>query len=534
MDHATLAQQRVGATLCNTWRLERLLGVGSVAAVYAAVHTSGKREAVKLLHADVAEIPGVRDRFAESARQGGRVRHPGAVEIREVREDDDGAPFVVMELLTGEPLAAVASRRGGVATGELLRLTDDLLDVLAAAHAEGVIHGGVTPENLFIEKGGKLKVLDFSLARVGEGLPAPVRSRLGLAPDMAPEQAQGLALDARADLFAVGATMFRAVARRRVHEAASAAELLVKMANEPARELASVARGASRDLALIVDRALMFDRARRYPDARVMQGDVRALRAGEPPPFASARRDEPQGEVQIVEIDDGAGDITVPRMPGLAAQAVLAAKGALAGATGLPKLRARDSEAPDTPTRIAKTVIRPPMESLAAEVTTMGGDLGTRPTMEAPPPKGHADLDRRRLGLPKARLMDAPETPTVARKPGEVFVPGTEPTLESHALPSAQIGRHVALVSLGFAALLCVSGAALWALRRGASHTRGGAPDDAGELEGSSAIRASSAGLGASSGAGIAPSSTPVSGTGRPRGTGAPTPPPKSSRGNRR
>ena len=298
MDLELEAAQRVGTTLCNKWKLERLIGTGGMAAVYEAAHKIGRRDAIKILHADVARDPDLRARFEQEAHAVNRFKHPGAVEIRDIDVTEDGAPFLVMELLEGEPLAELARRPGGVELDVLLRLTDELLDVLAAAHAQGIIHRDIKPDNLFVLKDGRLKVLDFGIARVRAAVPAQPsastrRTRagmtLGTAPYMPPEQIKGHEIDARADLFAVGATLFRLLARRRVHEAATEAETLVKMASEPAPPLASVAPEVPRDVGLVVDRALMFDRSQRYPDATTMQRDVRALRAGQPPPYAHAR-----------------------------------------------------------------------------------------------------------------------------------------------------------------------------------------------------------------------------------------------------
>src|SRR5208282_609795 len=126
-----------------------------------------------------------------------------------------------MELLDGLPLADLARRPGGIELGELLRLVDEMLDVLAAAHAQGIIHRDIKPDNLFVLHDGRLKVLDFGIARVRAGAPSKLRTRvgatLGTAPYMPPEQIRGVEIDARADLFAVGATMFRLSARRRIH-----------------------------------------------------------------------------------------------------------------------------------------------------------------------------------------------------------------------------------------------------------------------------------------------------------------------------
>src|SRR6185437_13998938 len=217
------AARRVGATLCNKWTLERLLGFGGMAAVYVATHKIGRREAIKILHASVARDPQLRARFEQEAHAVNRVKHPGAVEVRDIDVAEDGSPFLVMELLEGDPLASLARRPEGVELGALLRWVDELLDVLAAAHAQGIIHRDIKPDNLFIRNDGHLKVLDFGIARVRAGAGSRFQTRagatLGTAPYMPPEQIRGAEIDGRADLFAVGATMFRLIAKRRVHEA---------------------------------------------------------------------------------------------------------------------------------------------------------------------------------------------------------------------------------------------------------------------------------------------------------------------------
>jgi eukaryotic-like serine/threonine-protein kinase len=296
MEPEVEAAQRVGTTLKNKWTLERLIGTGGMAAVYVANHKIGRREAIKILHAEVAKDPELRARFEQEAHAVNRFKHPGAVEVRDIDVAEDGAPFLVMELLEGQSLADLARQPGGVPLGDLLRMADELLDVLAAAHAQGIIHRDVKPDNLFVLHDGRLKVLDFGIARVRAGVTnATPRTRigatLGTAPYMPPEQIRGAEIDGRADLFAVGATLFRLIARRRVQEAATETEMLVKMASVQAPPLLSVAPDAPRDVGLVVDRALMFERDQRYPDALTMQGDVRALRAGMPPPYATALAD---------------------------------------------------------------------------------------------------------------------------------------------------------------------------------------------------------------------------------------------------
>jgi eukaryotic-like serine/threonine-protein kinase len=296
MDPEAEAARRVGTTLCNKWTLDRLIGTGGMAAVYVASHKIGRREAIKILHSDVARDPELRARFEQEADAVNRFKHPGAVEVRDIDVAEDGTPFLVMELLDGQPLAERARQPGGVELGELLRLMDELLDVLVAAHAQGIIHRDIKPDNLFVLQDGRLKVLDFGIARVRAGAQTKLTTRvgatLGTAPYMPPEQIRGVEIDARADVFAVGATMFRLIAKRRIHDAGSEAEMLVKMASLQAPPLSSAAPAVPRDVGLVVDRALMFDREQRYPDALTMQGDVRALREGKAPPYATARAGE--------------------------------------------------------------------------------------------------------------------------------------------------------------------------------------------------------------------------------------------------
>ncbi|WP_437514895.1 serine/threonine protein kinase [Sorangium sp. So ce1099] len=289
MDELEL-QRRVGTVLCGKWTIERLLGSGGMAAVYVGVHKIGRREAIKILHPEIARLPELRARFDQEAQAVNRFVHPGAVEIHDIDTTADGCPFLVMELLDGESLAAYARRLGRVDMAELLSIVDGLLDVLAAAHAHGIIHRDIKPDNLFRLRDGRLKVLDFGVARVRQAATDYVRTRtgttLGTVAYMPPEQVRGDEVDARADVFAVGATMFRLITRKRIHEAGSDTELVVKMATLPAPPLASVAPETPPGVCAIVDRALAFNRDQRYPSAAVMQQDIRAVLAGQPPAFA--------------------------------------------------------------------------------------------------------------------------------------------------------------------------------------------------------------------------------------------------------
>src|SRR5262245_18191268 len=140
-DQRTFAQARVGTTIKGKWTLDRLVGVGGMAVVYAATHRNRTRAAVKVLHAEYSAEPGVRARFLREGYMPTPVGDPGAVTVRDDDAADDGAVFLVMELLEGESLHARWKRAGRrPPIGDVLGWIEQLLDVLDAAHAEGIVH----------------------------------------------------------------------------------------------------------------------------------------------------------------------------------------------------------------------------------------------------------------------------------------------------------------------------------------------------------------------------------------------------------
>jgi serine/threonine-protein kinase len=283
-------EARLG-TRAGGWTLERLLGVGGMAAVYAGMDEAGTAAAIKILHAEVARHAELRARFAQEVAAVQQLRHPSVVAIHDSGTTDDGCPFLVMELLAGEPLAAQLARRR-VDVGATLDLVDELLDVLAVAHAEGIVHRDIKPDNLFVTREGRLKVLDFGIARVRGSSAMKVKTAtgtsLGTPHYMPPEQIKGVGVDHRADLFAVGAMLWEIFTGRDIHLADSSDQLLLLMLTTPAPPIASVAPGTPEPMARVIDRALAFEASGRYPDARTMQADLRAARLGNAPPFATA------------------------------------------------------------------------------------------------------------------------------------------------------------------------------------------------------------------------------------------------------
>src|SRR5690606_12330046 len=187
-----------------------LLGAGGMAAVYAARHRIGTEVAIKMLHPEVARSKELTLRFEQEARVMAQLKHPGAVVVSDVDVAEDGQPFIVMELLSGEPLGERLRREDDIPLGDVLRFMDETLDVLSAAHARGIVHRDIKLDNLFICRDGRVKLLDFGIARVRDAFPLTmVGTRLGTLPYMPPEQVRGQAIDGRVDVFAAGAVMFR-------------------------------------------------------------------------------------------------------------------------------------------------------------------------------------------------------------------------------------------------------------------------------------------------------------------------------------
>lgn len=279
-DVVTRARQRVGSFVRRKYHLDALVGIGGTAAVYAATHRNGTRFALKVLHPELASIADIQTRFLREGYVANRIAHEGVVRV--VDDDDDDAfhtVFLVLELLEGETIAErVAQDARAASMDEIVHWGDRLLDILAAAHDVGVVHRDIKPENLFLTRSGTLKLLDFGIARLLDGSSATRSGQLlGTPAFMSPEQASGHArdVDARSDLWSAGAVLFRLLADRPVHLARSPAEQMLFAATQPAPKLETVVPGVSARLGNVVDRALAFERERRWQDARTMRTALR-------------------------------------------------------------------------------------------------------------------------------------------------------------------------------------------------------------------------------------------------------------------
>ncbi len=263
LDLSTRAESRVGQMLRGKWRVDRLIDIGGMGAVYAATHRNGRRAALKVLHPQYALDPEVRKRFLREGYVANKIDHPGALAILDDDVAEDGSPFLVMELLEGESLAGWLKRVGGTLDPvEAIAVAGQVLEVLGLAHQHGIVHRDIKPGNIFVVQSGHAKLLDFGLARVRDGvislIPTAVGIVMGTPGYMAPEQARGLGdqIDARSDIFAVGAVLFRAISGRPIHAKETPFDTTIAAMREPAPALKAVVPHVDPALAVAVDRAL--------------------------------------------------------------------------------------------------------------------------------------------------------------------------------------------------------------------------------------------------------------------------------------
>jgi serine/threonine protein kinase len=277
------ATERLGEWIKGKWRLETLLGVGGMATVYAARHRNASRAALKILHAEYSREEAIRTRFLREGYVANTVEHPGVVRILDDDVTDLGEPFLIMELLEGETLRQLWKRRKRkVPVVEVLKIAEAVLDTLVPCHEKNIIHRDLKPANIFICTDGTIKLLDFGVAQMREaGTEALTRAgtALGTPSFMSPEQAQGHSenLDPRADIFSVGATLYATLSGKRLLHDRRASEAFILAATQPAPSLARVAPHLPVEVIALVDRALQWDRRKRFRSAAAMRDTCREL-----------------------------------------------------------------------------------------------------------------------------------------------------------------------------------------------------------------------------------------------------------------
>jgi len=279
-------------TTVSHYRVVRELGSGGMGVVYEAEDTRLRRNvALKFLSVALAQDAPMLERFEREARAASALSHPGICTVHAI-EQDAGRSFIVMELVEGESLA---TRLAGnpMEIGQLLDLGVQMADALEAAHAKGIVHRDLKPMNMMVTPRGQVKILDFGLAKFEHneasaqtGLPtAPPRADLtaagtvfGTVHYMSPEQARGLATDARTDLFSLGAILYQMATGDRAFEGDTQAVVFDAILNRDPRPLEEANPAMPPALEPILEKALEKDRSLRYQTATELKTDLLRLR----------------------------------------------------------------------------------------------------------------------------------------------------------------------------------------------------------------------------------------------------------------
>ncbi|RAJ42343.1 serine/threonine-protein kinase [Kitasatospora sp. SolWspMP-SS2h] len=205
----------IGRALNGRYELGEILGVGGMATVYRALdHQLGRPVAVKVLNGGLADDPRFAERFAREARSAALLAHPRIVTVFDSGVDQ-GSPYLVMELVHGATLGRVIAEQGVLPVERAAGTAAAVLDALAAAHAQGLVHRDIKPGNIMITQDGGVKVVDFGIARAGSSAGQQLTqtaSVLGTAAYLSPEQATAGQVDGRADLYAVGCVLYEMLA----------------------------------------------------------------------------------------------------------------------------------------------------------------------------------------------------------------------------------------------------------------------------------------------------------------------------------
>jgi serine/threonine protein kinase len=260
-------------TNVGSYRLAKLIGRGGMGAVYLGIHPGiGSRVAIKVLSPGASMDPTLVDRFFAEARSVNVIRHESIVNVLDLSVLPDGRPCITMEYLEGASLARHFAEARPSTLEFVARVGIEILGALSAAHALGITHRDLKPDNVFVTSLGRVKVLDFGIAKLRpeEGREhdgTRTGTLLGTPQYMSPEQALGQPVDPRSDLYSLGAILFEGVTGQRLYQADSLFELLRCHIQEPPRSPRSLRQDLPPAFENLILRLLEKDRARRIQTA---------------------------------------------------------------------------------------------------------------------------------------------------------------------------------------------------------------------------------------------------------------------------
>ncbi len=262
----------LGKLLGETYQIVRVVGEGGMGRVYEARHLrlKDRRFAVKVLHADLARQPEVVTRFQREAESASAISHENVVDVFDVHRTVDGRPYLVGEFLEGVELGAYLDKAGKLESMEAVRIIRQVCHALVAAHARGIVHRDMKPENVFLVGEGanrRVKVLDFGISKAAQRNTNLTRTGMimGTPSYMAPEQARGDAsVDQRADVYAVGATLYHLVTGKKAFDADDPGAILTAVLTEEPIRPRTIEPRLPEGVELVIQRAMAKDPRDRF------------------------------------------------------------------------------------------------------------------------------------------------------------------------------------------------------------------------------------------------------------------------------
>jgi eukaryotic-like serine/threonine-protein kinase len=288
-----LADEKVALSSGDTigsYEVRAFISRGGMGEVYLAEDKRlGRKVALKLLPASFTTDNDRLRRFEQEARAASALNHPNIITIYEISQAA-GTHVIATEFVEGETLR-LRMRRSSLTLSETLNIAIQIADALSAAHKAGIVHRDIKPENIMLRPDGYVKVLDFGLAKLSEQTTPAVAAEaptiqvrtgsgivIGTAGYMSPEQARGLSVDHRSDIFSLGAVIYEMLARRKPFEGETPSDTLASILRSEPAPLSRVAPGTPSELVRIVTKALRKDREERYQVVKDLWLDLKALR----------------------------------------------------------------------------------------------------------------------------------------------------------------------------------------------------------------------------------------------------------------
>ena len=272
----------VGTQLGGRYRLDAQVGAGGMSTVYRAFDaTLERRVAIKLMHRDIAADTDQLERFRREARAVAQLNHPHIVGVIDAGEED-GRPYIVFEYVEGETLKDRIRRLGRLPVDEAIAYAIEIARALGAAHARGIVHRDVKPQNVLVDEEGSAKVTDFGIARSMDdsGLTAEGRV-LGTTDSVSPEQALGHDVNGQSDIYSLGIVLYEMLTGDVPFHGENQVSVAMKHVREELPDVKKRRPEITAGLAAVLDRMTCKDLRKRYPDARTLQADLEEALARE-------------------------------------------------------------------------------------------------------------------------------------------------------------------------------------------------------------------------------------------------------------